>query len=138
LLSRSSPSPKLLLTKQQVLGLQLSCDVAAGYKVPKGSWFFISAYTIHNDPAVWGDDVATFLPERWLTDDPAAAKKAKNSFFGFGDGPRVCPGSRFALLEAKTALVRVFQKFTLELQPGQVRANTLPPPPHTQTHTAAV
>jgi len=90
-----------------------------GYSVPKGSWFSISVYALHNDARIWGDSVATFLPERWLTDDPAASKKAKNSFFGFGDGPRVCPGSRFALTEAKLALVRVFQKFTLELQPGQ-------------------
>ncbi len=80
----------------------------------------MSTYAIHNDPRVWGDSVATFLPERWLTSDPAEAKKAKNSFFGFGDGPRICPGSRFALTEAKMTLVRIYQKFTLELQPGQV------------------
>jgi len=91
-----------------------------GHPVRKGTAFYISLYALHNDPRVWGDGVATFLPERWLTDDPAAAKKAKSSFFGFGDGPRVCPGSRFALTEAKLALVRVFQKFTLELQPDQV------------------
>jgi len=92
----------------------------AGHNVPKGSWFFISAYALHNDPRVWGEDVATFLPERWLTEDPVAAKKAKSSFFGFGDGPRVCPGNRFALTEAKMALVRVLEKFTVELGPGQV------------------
>jgi len=114
---------------------------APGYSVPKGSWFSISVYALHNDARIWGDSVATFLPERWLTDDPAASKKAKNSFFGFGDGPRVCPGSRFALTEAKLALVRVFQKFTLELQPGQVSALTnllvhrSPPPPNPHVHT---
>jgi cytochrome P450 len=86
--------------------------------VPKGSWFNISAYALHNDPRVWGGDVATFLPERWMAEEPAAAKKAKNSFFGFGDGPRVCPGSKFALTEAKVALVRIYQKFILELKPG--------------------
>jgi cytochrome P450 len=53
-----------------------------------------------------------------MAEEPAAAKKAKNSFFGFGDGPRVCPGSKFALTEAKVALVRIYQKFILELKPG--------------------
>ena len=87
--------------------------------MPKGSTIFISAYTIHNDPEVF-DNASEFQPERWLTTDPVAAKKAKNGFFGFGDGPRVCPGSRFAQLEAKTVLVRTFQKYRLELQPGTV------------------
>jgi cytochrome P450 len=94
--------------------------VWTGYKISKGSGFFISVYALHNDPRVWGDDVATFTPERWMTEDPVAARKVKNSFFGFGDGPRVCPGSRFALTEAKIALVRIYQKFSLELGPGQV------------------
>jgi len=94
--------------------------VDPGYEVPKGSAIYISVYALHHDPRVWGDDVATFLPERWLTEDPVAAKKAKSSFFAFGDGPRVCPGSRFALTEAKIALVRIYQKFTLELKSGQV------------------
>lgn len=95
-------------------------DVLPDHRVAKGTPFYISTYAIHNDPRVWGESVATFLPERWLTPDSDAAKKAKSSFFGFGDGPRVCPGSRFALTEAKMALVRILQKFTLELQPGQV------------------
>jgi cytochrome P450 len=95
-------------------------SVMTGYKVPKGTWFNVSVYALHNDPRVWGGDVATFLPERWLTEDPVAAKKAKSSFFGFGDGPRVCPGNRFALTEAKMALVRIYQNFSLELRSGQV------------------
>ena len=86
----------------------------------KGSWVAISPYAIHNDPRVWGLDVDKFLPERWLAKDPEAIKKAKRGFFAFGHGPRVCPGSRFAIIEIKLALIRMFQNFTLELSPNQV------------------
>lgn len=83
-------------------------------------WVAVSPYAIHNDPRVWGPDVDQFLPERWLTQDPAALKQAKKGFFAFGHGPRVCPGSRFALLEMKLTLIRILQNFTLELGPDQV------------------
>ena len=87
-------------------------------------WVAVSPYAIHNDSRVWGPDVDHFLPERWLTQDPAAQKKAKKGFFAFGHGPRVCPGSRFALLEMKLTLIRIFQNFTLELGPDQVMHQT--------------
>ena len=60
------------------------------------------------------------MPERWLTGDPAAAKQAKVCFMGFGEGARACPGSRFALTEAKVALLRIYSAFTLQLAPYQV------------------
>ena len=98
----------------------LKAPSAAGSTVQKGMWVAVSPYAIHNDSRVWGSDVEQFLPERWLTEDPAALKKAKKGFFAFGHGPRVCPGSRFALLEMKLTLIRIFQNFTLELGPKQV------------------
>ena len=39
---------------------------------------------------------ARFLPERWIPGSPEHAA-APNAFIPFGDGPRVCVGSRFAL-----------------------------------------
>ena len=95
---------------------------AVGYRVSKGSWLTVSPYAIQNDPRVWGPDAHVFRPERWLTQDPVAAKNNKRGFFAFGHGPRVCPGSRFAIIEMKLALIRVFQAFTLELLPNQVSA----------------
>ena len=35
-----------------------------------------------------------------------------------GDGPRNCPGQRFALKEAKIALHHIFSQYTFRLGPG--------------------
>ena len=80
----------------------------------------IPVHGVHNEKAVWGDNAEDFVPDRWLAEDAASQKRAKNGFFAFGGGPRGCPGSKFALLEMKCTLIKIFQNFTLELAPRQV------------------
>ena len=92
----------------------------AGCILPKGSFVGVPVYGVHHQKAVWGDDADTFVPDRWLAEDAASQKRAKNSYFAFGGGMRACPGSRFALLEIKCTLIKIFQNFTLELAPKQV------------------
>ena len=36
----------------------------------------------------------------------------RHAFQGFGQGPRACLGMRFALLEAKVAVLSVFRRFS--------------------------
>ena len=36
------------------------------------------------------------------------------TFLGFGQGPRACIGMRFAMLETKVALVKVFRQFSFK------------------------
>ena len=43
----------------------------------------------------------------------------------FGGGPRLCVGNKFALQEARVALVRLVQHFRLELAPGMPRVPAL-------------
>ena len=61
------------------------------------------------------------MPERWLTCSAEQLAQMKNNFLAFGAGPRACPGQRFALLELRISLVRIFQEFTIHLAPIQVR-----------------
>lgn len=56
------------------------------------------------------------MPERFLDPSPEAVQREKTRFLPFGTGPRMCPGGRFALVEAKLALVRLYQACTLDLR----------------------
>ena len=41
-------------------------DLADGTKVPPGVTLGLNLYVINRNPSVWGKDVETFRPERWL------------------------------------------------------------------------
>lgn len=48
------------------------------------------------------------------------AATTPDAWSAFGTGPRMCIGWKFALQEAKIALVRLYQRYTFELTPGQI------------------
>ena len=79
------------------------------YKVKKGDVFSLLIPELHRDPSVWGDDVESFIPERFedLDSIPYHAYKP------FGNGQRACIGQQFALHEATLVLGMVLQHFDL-------------------------
>ena len=83
----------------------------------------VAAYKIQRDPRYW-QDAEAFLPERWITGHPESAKQPQppSAYMPFGEGPRICVGQRFAWQESRLTLLRIFQSFTFELEPGQVSA----------------
>lgn len=87
----------------------------AGYKVYKGQWLMVPIYAIHRDPGTWGKDAEVFRPSRWLHASAGERISQAKAFMPFGDGPRSCPGAKFAVQEAKLALFRILRQFALEL-----------------------
>ncbi|KAJ9520851.1 hypothetical protein QJQ45_014054 [Haematococcus lacustris] len=91
----------------------------AGYKIPANSFVYLPIYSFHHATDAW-PDVDQFRPERHLPGHPDAMDTAsKASYMPFGHGARWCPGSRFALQEARLALVRLVRHFAFELAPQQ-------------------
>ncbi|XP_038077348.1 cytochrome P450 3A6-like [Patiria miniata] len=85
-----------------------------GTTIEKGRSVLIHVYAMHHDEKYWPNpekfDPERFSPERKSTIHPMA-------YLPFGFGPRSCIGMRFALLEAKMALVRVLQQYRLDVGP---------------------
>jgi cytochrome P450 len=58
----------------------------------------------------------TFRPERW--DNDLAKRLPRCAYYPFVDGPRICIGMHFAMMEAVLVLATVASRYRLELAPG--------------------
>ena len=70
-----------------------------GHFVPGGTIVGANSWVIHRDRGVFGDDVDTFRPERWLIDDAEKVKTMNRSLYQFGGGSHTCLGKHIAYLE---------------------------------------
>ncbi|MEJ7731266.1 MAG: cytochrome P450 [Polyangiaceae bacterium] len=93
----------------------LADDVVCGWQVPRGATVAVCAYLLHRHRRYW-DNPEGFDPDRWLPERSAA--RPRGAYLPFGDGPRVCIGKSFALIEAKVCLAAMVRRVRLELEPG--------------------
>jgi cytochrome P450 len=101
----------------------LDDDEIQGFFVPKGSMVAVCPFTLHRAEKYWPEperfDPDRFSPER-------SAGRPKEAYLPFGDGPRVCIGKAFAMMEAKIVLATIASRFRLapashqevDLEPG--------------------
>jgi cytochrome P450 len=80
------------------------------FEVRKGTQIFVMQYLVHRDQRYF-DDPDEFRPERWL--DGLERELPRCSYFPFSDGPRICIGAHFAMLEMLTVLPAIVQRFRL-------------------------
>lgn len=69
----------------------------------------------HRDPNNYPDP-EEFKPERF--NETEQRNRHKGIFLGFGEGPRICPGMRFAMVQVKIALAYIVQNFFIKLSPN--------------------
>ncbi|MBW4643138.1 MAG: cytochrome P450 [Goleter apudmare HA4340-LM2] len=89
------------------------CEIG-GYQVPAGCMIMMSQWVMHRHPRYFAEP-EVFQPERWR--DDLEKNLPRGVYFPFGDGPRVCIGKSFALLEAILLLATIARKFELTLVP---------------------
>lgn len=85
-----------------------------GYLIPTGCSIIISQWVMHRHPKYF-ETPELFQPERWEND--LEKRLTKGVYIPFGDGPRICIGKGFALMEAVLLLVTIAQKYQLSLVP---------------------
>jgi len=87
-----------------------------GYQLPAGCVIVFSPWVTHRHPQYFSNP-EQFQPDRWAGD--LEKQLPKCVYFPFGDGPRICIGKNFALMEATLLLATIAQKFQLTLQSDQ-------------------
>jgi cytochrome P450 len=97
------------------------CEIA-GYHVLRGTQMYLPQWLVHHD-ARWFADPESFRPERW--DNDLLKRLPRCAYFPFGDGPRICIGNHFAMMEAVLILATIASRFRLIVEPGQ-RLELLP------------
>ncbi|MQM17838.1 hypothetical protein Taro_050818 [Colocasia esculenta] len=99
-------------------------DIRVGEVViPKGTNMWVDVVGLHHDPALWGDDVNEFKPERF-EDSPYGGCKHRMGFLPFGFGGRICVGRNLTMFEYKIVLIQILRRFSVSVSPKYVHAPT--------------
>lgn len=85
----------------------------AGHTFTEGTVVSVPLNVVHKDPSVWGNDVHSFRPERWLEGDKAVMQKA---FAPFSIGPRACVGRNLAVMVMTTVVATLAHRYEFVLQ----------------------
>ena len=100
----------------------------------KGTMTLVHIYMMHHDPAYWGEDVDSFNPDRFTTEN--SKNRHRFAYMPFSIGPRQCIGNNFATLEMRSFLAVLLQKFEFATHPeskepfGEYVGMVLCPPPN--------
>eukprot|EP00892_Ulva_mutabilis_P006220 jgi/Ulvmu1/3970/UM181_0004.1 len=91
----------------------------SGYRIPKGTPLILEVGALHYSTHAWGEDAASWRPQRWLDGrSKAAAKKAADGharFLPFLDGATNCIGQHLALVELKMVVAMVLARLHVTL-----------------------
>ncbi|KAK3941462.1 hypothetical protein QBC46DRAFT_431297 [Diplogelasinospora grovesii] len=95
----------------------------AGRHIPAGTIVGVSAWVVHRNAEIFGEDVETFRPERWLVDESASEEekerqrqtiKTRNGMMlQFGMGSRTCIGKNISLLEIYKLVPSMLRRFEI-------------------------
>ncbi|MCB9737333.1 MAG: cytochrome P450 [Deltaproteobacteria bacterium] len=99
-----------------MVGREATADVTvAGHAIPKGATILLSIWGLHHREDFFP------VPERFDPDRFAPDREAqipKGAYLPFADGPRVCVGNHFALIEGQVVLAHLAQHLRLDGRPG--------------------
>ncbi|CAL5343944.1 unnamed protein product [Camellia sinensis] len=79
-------------------------------EIPKGVGIWVAVMSLHHDPELWGLDPSKFNPDRFANGIGSACK-IPQVYIPFGNGPHICAGQLFAMLEIKALLTIILQIF---------------------------
>ena len=87
------------------------CEIL-GYQVKKGNWVAVSPMVAHRDGNVF-ENPLEFDPDRYLA--PREEDRRPFTYISFGGGRHKCMGNAFAILQIKTIVAVLLNRYDFEL-----------------------
>uniref|UniRef100_A0AAG5D5N5 Cytochrome P450 n=1 Tax=Anopheles atroparvus TaxID=41427 RepID=A0AAG5D5N5_ANOAO len=84
--------------------------------IRRGTSVVIPVHAIHYDPEVYPNP-NVFDPERFMEENRKT--RHRYAFLGFGEGPRLCLGMKFALHQSKIGIATLLNNYRVKLSPKQ-------------------
>ncbi|XP_050085182.1 probable cytochrome P450 6a14 [Anopheles aquasalis] len=76
--------------------------------IPRGVLVSVPIYAIHHDPEYYPDP-ERFDPDRFT--EEAVKNRVPYTYLPFGEGPRICIGLRFGMMQVKVGLITMLRDF---------------------------
>lgn len=89
--------------------------IVAGYYIPPGTMMELHSEALRDDPGIYGEDVHTYRPARWLTADPRQRWAMNQNLQQLSTSINDCPKVRVTWLELKKIVVLILLKFNVGL-----------------------
>lgn len=86
--------------------------------IPPDTDIVINIRSLSTDPSLWGSDSLVWRPERWLIcppsqpepfDEESLVEQEPGVFVPWAEGPRNCPGKKFAQVEFVGVMATLFR-----------------------------
>jgi cytochrome P450 len=87
-----------------------------GEYIKEGTVVGMSAWVVHRDKAIFGEDADSWRPERWLGSEEGR-RKMEQSLLTFGAGHRSCLGKHISLLEIYKLVPTILQEYDVNFHP---------------------
>ena len=88
--------------------------VIAQEMIPGGTIVSVSAWVVHRDTTVFGQDAQIFNPDRWSGSEDKI-RMMERSVGAFGWDEYMCIGRQLSMTEIALALVSILRRFDVEL-----------------------
>ena len=89
-------------------------DELCGREIRPKDTVMMPIYALHRNKLLW-DEPDNFVPDRFAK----GTEVDRYQFLPFGDGPRICIGMQFAMIEAKIILASLINRYRFDLIPGK-------------------
>ncbi|XP_044315498.1 probable cytochrome P450 28a5 [Drosophila rhopaloa] len=118
--------PAFMSNKLCTEAIEIPNKDGPNFVVEKGTTVIVPHYCFMMDEEIFPDP-QSFQPDRFMEPDAAKTFRERGVFMGFGDGPRVCIGMRFATSQIKAAIVELISKFNVKINAKTRKDNQYDP-----------